>query len=347
MELIILDKDFNDIQTVEVFSSLQWKRNYYTYSTFQLNCSASLFNLFDQGAYLYRKGYELMLIESYELTTSDNGESGLEVKGSSVEKLLDDRIVIGKQTFTGTPGQIVTKLLNDNFILPTDTARKYQFIQLGTIDLTGTSTTLELENDNVGTEIYKFLKNLQKSQRLEFDYLNNRLVYSLWQGLDRTDNQELNTWAVFSDQYENIKNVSYTHDVSDHVNVMYVFKGTAPTVINQQGTYFRRIEASTSVASSTSTTQAVDEKGKQELEKKKVIELVNGDISVNSNLVYRKDYDLGDLVTCIYTDINKIVDKRIESITEVYEKGNIKVTPKFGNDYLTIKQYIEREVNAK
>ena len=36
MELLILDNEFGEIATVEIFSSLQWNRKYYDYGNFEL-----------------------------------------------------------------------------------------------------------------------------------------------------------------------------------------------------------------------------------------------------------------------------------------------------------------------
>ncbi|MEG1462881.1 MAG: hypothetical protein RSC48_07195, partial [Anaerorhabdus sp.] len=79
--------------------------------------------------------------------------------------------------------------------------------------------------------------------------------------------------------------------------------------------------------------------------KNKIIEVINCSILNNDNLLYKRDYDLGDICTIKVRSIDKIVTMRITEIQEVFENGEIKILPKFGDDYITISKFIEREAS--
>ena len=58
--------------------------------------------------------------------------------------------------------------------------------------------------------------------------------FEVWQGLDRTQGQSGNSWAVFSDRYENIQSLSYITDHSSMRNYAYIAgagEGEARTVV--------------------------------------------------------------------------------------------------------------------
>lgn len=343
MELLILDKDFNELSTIDVFSSFQWIRKYYDYGNFQLECEVRYFELLQQGEYLFRKGYELAFIEEIKYQRSSTNEYSIKVSGRFITSLLNDRVVVGEKKFTGTHEEIARQMVNENFINPIDISRKISNLSLKAVKSLGEATTFEMKNDQIGDELNGFLAEKELSQRIDYDYLTNKLCYSVWQGLDRTENQNANSWAVFSDDYDNINDIEYSKDTSDYKNFVYVVGKDNVTVnVNQIKTGERRKEMVTS--SSDADTTALTNKGKQELDKDNQVEVIDCSIISSDRLLYKRDYDLGDLCTVKIRSVDKIVDLRITEVREVYEDGEVTITPKFGDDYITITKFIEREV---
>ena len=344
MELLVLDKDFRELGTVELFSSLQWTRRYYEVGDFELHCSKEFFQLFDEGVYLFRKGYELALIDHVEIERSYTGEVTLKVAGQFVEALLNDRALTGKQSKTGTQEDIARALVNENFINPTDTKRKCLKWKLAPKNNLGTSMTLSYENDYVGDVTYAMLKEKEYSQSLIYNYLDDTLNYVVWQGKDRTDAQSVNSQAVFSDNLENVLDDTYSKDLKEYKNFCYVVgKDNIVVSVDKVGTDHRRRELV--VSDSDADRNILTNEGNMQLGKNKVVEIFDGRISTDANFLYRQDWDLGDLCTFNNTRIGKIANKRITEIREVYEEGNVEIYPKFGDDYITINQKIKREVS--
>lgn len=343
MELLILDKNFNELGTIDVFSSFQWIRKYFDYGNFQLECEVRYFELLQQGEYLFRKDSELAFIEEIKYQRSNTNEYSINVNGRFITSLLNDRVVVGEKKFTGTHEAIARQMINENFITPTDVSRKISNLSLKAVKSLGESTTLEIKNDVIGNELNDFLAEKELAQRIDYDYLTNNLYYSVWQGLDRTENQNANSWAVFSDDYDNINDIEYSKDTSDYKNFVYVVGKDNVTVnVNQIKTGERRKEMVTS--SSDADTTALQNKGKQELDKDNQVEVIDCSIISSDRLLYKRDYDLGDLCTVKIRSVDKIVDLRITEVREVYEDGEVTITPKFGDDYITITKFIEREV---
>ncbi|MEF9968778.1 MAG: hypothetical protein RR766_09705, partial [Longicatena sp.] len=218
------------------------------------------FNLFQEGEYLFRKGYELAFIEEVKYQRSSTNEYSIQVSGRFVTSLLNDRVIVGERKFTGTHEAIARQIITENFINPTDVARKISNLSLSSIKSLGETTTLELKNEDVGDELNDFLAEKELSHRIDYDYLTNKLVYSVWKGLDRTEEQTINSWAVFSDDYDNIADIEYSKDTSDYKNFAYVVGKDDVTInVNQVKLGERRREMITT--SSDDDTTALKNKG--------------------------------------------------------------------------------------
>lgn len=343
MELLVLDNDFNELGTIDVYNSLQWTRKYYDFGDFDLECGINYFDLIQQGTYLFRKGYELAYIEEVKYKRSDDNEYVLHVSGQFISSMLNDRVIVGEKKFTGTHEVIARQMLNENFINPSDVNRKISNLSLAEVRSLGEATTLEVKDDEVGEELNSFLEEKELSQRIDYDYLTNQILYSVWQGLDRTEEQSINTWAVFSDDYDNVADVEYSNDTSDYKNFAYVVgKDNKTITVNNVKLGERRREMI--VSSSDSIDADLRIKGNQELDKEKPVEVIDCTVISNENLLYKRDYDLGDLCTVKIRSINKMANMRITEVREIYEDGEITIVPKFGDDYITITKFIEREV---
>ncbi|MFV0550370.1 MAG: siphovirus ReqiPepy6 Gp37-like family protein [Anaerorhabdus sp.] len=343
MELLILDKEFNELGTIDEFNSLQWTRKYYDFGDFDLECSINFFEMIQQGFYLFRQGYELAYIEEIKYKRSDDNEYVLHVSGQFISSMLNDRVIVGEKKFTGTHEVIARQMLNENFINPNDVNRKISNLSLAEVRSLGEDTTLEIKDDEVGEELNSFLEEKELSQRIDYDYLTNQLLYSVWQGLDRTEEQSINTWAVFSDDYDNVADVEYSNDTSDYKNFAYVVgKDNKTITVNNVKLGERRREMI--VSSSDSVDADLKTKGTQELDKEKPVEVIDCTVISNENLLYKRDYDLGDLCTIKIRSIDKMANMRITEVREIYEDGEVTIVPKFGDDYITITKFIEREV---
>lgn len=340
MELIIFDKNFNELGNIDEYSSLVWHRRYYNYGSFELTCAVSYFDLFSQGYYLFSLGKELAFIESIKYGRSNHNAYHLEVRGRFIISMLDDRVVIDKKTYSGTHEQIARDLMNEHFINPADTQRKINNLSLGNLNNLGVSTTLELNNQVIGDKLQSLLKEKELSHRIDYDYLNNQFKYVVWQGFNRTDNQTINSWALFGEDYDNVSQIDYSKSSERLKNVVYVRGNNINSVVNHCSSGERRKEMV--ITSTENTVNVLNDKGAQELEKLKNVESINCDYILSNNLKYRTDFDLGDVCTIKIKELSKMVDLRITEIKEIYENGTISIEPIFGNDFISIMELIER-----
>ena len=343
IDLFILGSTFQTIDVVDDFYSLVRTRKYYECGNSELQLSIAKIASFRSGAYLYCKSFdELGLLEVVRKERDKKGAQKLIVKGRFAEAILCDRVIESGYTYSGTPETVLRQLVTDYFITPTDMSRARSDIALGDLNGVGTQIDGQIES---GKTVYEAACDLCKPQglsfRLSLDYLNDRLLFSVWQGLDRTSDQEINTPAVFSDDRENITSSEYEENVQDYKNFAYVVgEGDTPitTTVNNvlPGEARRELYVDASgVKREDGVTDAeyialLQQTGIEKLGQYPRVASIKGDVDAQSNLIYREDYDLGD--KCSYIDVADGIqcDDRITAIKEVYEKGKYEVTPTLG-----------------
>ena len=351
MELLVLDDNFDEIGRVDQFYSLQWTPQYYDVGSFELHCSTDLFSIFDVGKYLYRPNYgdkyNLAFIQDIVYTRKSNGAMDLSISGNFIEDLLNDRIIPEEKNYSGTADQIAKQLVTDYFI----STNPYPNLSVDTASTIASTSTISVkyQGKKIGDTIFSLLKEAQMSCCIVYDYLTNTLMFKVWQGLDRTDDQQVNEWAVFSDDFETIKDLSYERDTSKYRNYAIVVGiDDIRQDVDQRsnGELIKELWVKSSLSKkkddgSTMTDAEYKERllqiGKEKLSENNLVETFDGDVDINSSLQYKIDFDIGDLCTCKVHEIGKMAEKRITKIREVYEDGETSITPQFGDDYVALK----------
>lgn len=369
MRVMILDENFNVLGSIGVFKSLIWTRRYYECGMFEMHFSAEYFPLIQNGKYLFRNDRkELGVIRERNYNQSDKGQRTAYSKGYFAESLLNNWIIPLTYNKTGTPEEISRDLVDKNIISPSDSGRKFPHIILGYQKGIGKSVAFQSTGDTMGEKMYSIEQTQEMSHRLVYDYQTNDLTFEVWKGLDRTDTQDVNSWAIFSDSYYNVKNVSYDRDDSDFKNYAYVAgegEGAARTIVEVDGRKdpseerreiyvdARDLQSKYQDASGKEQTYSdaeyqslLRQRGLEKLEEYPVVETVNSDIDADANLVYMKDFDLGDLCTYQNTEMQIECAKRVTEIQEVYEGSKQTLSITFGTgSSSSVKKLIKREVS--
>lgn len=362
MQFIIFDKDFQTIGVIGVFNTLLWYRRYYSPGIFEIHVPAEYFDLINSGKYLYRNDRtELGVIREVGFMRGEKSEKTAYCKGYFAEHLLSNNVIYPTFNKTAIPETLAHSVVEQYIINPADIDRKIENVQLGQPVCGGVSITLQNTGDHVGDRLYDMLKTQEMSQRLVFDYLTNTLTYEVWKGLDRRDTQDVNSWAIFSDAFRNIKNAQYTRDESDYRNFAYVAgegEGAARKIVEvdiRQSPDEERRELWVDARDLQQHSDNVNytdaqyhdilfQRGLEKLADYNAIEKVDSGIDPDANLVYGTDFDLGDLCTYRYSDVNIECSKRITEVQEVLEGVKRTLNVIFGNDSATdFKKIIRKE----
>jgi Siphovirus ReqiPepy6 Gp37-like protein len=234
MELTILNTSFVPIGVIDTFTSLIWKDSYRGFGDFQLIASPTTTNILTQvnsGPYLTLADSEhVMVIENLQIDSDAVDGNKVTVKGRSLETILGRRIIWNPTTLTGDFQTAILKLLNENAINPTVVDRKITKLTFeASTDPFITGSTLPVEKQYFGENLYNVITDLCLAQEVGYKITLNKsgnLVFKLYAGLDRSYGQTDRTTVVFSPQFDNLINSTYTaNDLSSKTVVLTVWKG--------------------------------------------------------------------------------------------------------------------------
>jgi hypothetical protein len=309
-------------------------------------------------------------IETRRLRIDSTGQELLEIKGKFLTSYLRRRINWGQLIFNGKTEELMRKLVNDNCISPTD--RALPNLILGS--LKNFDDTIQYQ-DSYGN-ILSCLESISNTSNLGFkntlDMENQKIIFNVYKGIDRTVNNGAIAPCIFSRDFENILEQEYFDSINNYKNTALI-AGTGEgadrklTAIEQgQGLNRYELYVDARDLQSTKQVEKTDEdgnkttedvpmsdneyipmllqRGKEKLAECYEVQTFDSKINTQGNNIYKKDFDLGDIVTIVDKKWGIQVDTRITEVEEVYEGGKVEINPTFGNNIPTIIDKIKQVV---
>lgn len=319
MEVIVLDKEFRNIAVVDTFESLLWVERFQECGDFELYSPVDLelLQYLQEEFYLWLDGSDqVMIIE--DLTIETNVETGpkMKITGRSLESILDRRIVWSNTDISGNLQQGIRRLLNENVISPAIADRKIDGFMFEESD-DPVITALTCDGQYVGDNLYTLIKTLCENAKIGFRVSlsdDNKFVFKLYAGSDRSYSQLENPYILFSPGFENILNSNYCQSVKTLKNVARVVGEKDENnnlhntidIGNQTGLKRREIfvEASDvqkedengNPIGTTVYTARLYEKGCEVLTENAYTQVFEGEVEPSQPFVYGVDYFMGDVV---------------------------------------------------
>jgi hypothetical protein len=353
MELYIFDKQLNFIGIIDDYSSFRWVRRYNKKGEFELQYSVitEKIQLLQKGNIIYKKGDdEAGCIDYRKLKKDSNGKEVLVVKGKFLTGYLNRRIIFGSENINDTVENTMRTIVNKNCISPTDNNRIINNLILG--NLMGFTETIsyQVSYKNLGDELENLSNTSDLGFKVSFDINNKQLIFNVYKGLDRSINQNANPRAIFSKEFDNVLEQEFTDSSDNYKNVAIVqglsdgYTTKMETVGDSSGidrfeVFVDQSSLSTDIDGGTMTdveySNLLISKGNESLAETKEVQTFESKININSNLRYKIDFDLGDIVTCINNKWGLILNSRIIEVEEIYEsQQQINIT--FGNNIPTL-----------
>lgn len=241
MEVMVLDTEFKMVGIIDTFISLIWTDRYDEAGDFELllPMETPVINVIKEDYYLIiNESEHVMVIEDVYITTDVEEGKRLKITGSSLEKLLDRRIVwnktVFKKKYKGDTTEVVSvpllqdailKLLDENVTsTATMAARQIKnFVYEKSTDEKITKLTIEAQYR--GESIYDIVSSLCKENQIGFKITlndSNQFVFKLYAGADHTYDQIKNPYVLFSPMNDNLFNSTYYKSRSSFKNVALV-----------------------------------------------------------------------------------------------------------------------------
>lgn len=309
---------------------MQWRRRYSRCGTMELHCP---FNPFLQADNIIVKGTEAAIIESIERTyTAEEGDM-LTVLGRFTTAYLARRIIWGQALYTNTREYVMKALV----------AAHDRGLGITPAALQGFPGMIDYQRSY--GNILEEESEIAEDAKLGFYLSHPDLTFYVYAGLDRTAGQTINPQAVFDDGVDSVISSVYYLDTLEYSNVALVGgQGEGAdrlfvTVGNAAGRARRELfvdarDIGPGTAENPVTTEqqlaALATRGAAKLSEAARSESLTHVINPYEPLVYRQDYNLGDVVTLISRRWGLTVDMRITEVNEIYEESGFRIEPTFG-----------------
>ena len=362
MELYVFDKWLNKIGMIDNFTSLRWVRRYYKTGEFELHVDLTLENiaLLARENIIYRKDdSEAGVIEYRNLKKDTEGKEVLVLKGKFITSYLNRRIIWETMVINNTIENAMRILVDANCINPSITDRIIPNFILGNLKELAEMVNYQISYANLEDEIDNLSNISNLGHRLNLDPNLKVLTFEVFKGIDRSVNQSINPRVVFSEEFDNILEQEFTDSLNNFKNLCLIGgigEGTGRRLItvgnsagldryesfNDQKSLSNEVDSV--VMSDTDYNNLLIGKGNETLAESSEIQTFESKVNTSSNLVYKIDYDLGDIVTCISKKWNVTISPRITEIEEVYEEQGQQINPTFGTNIPTLLDKIKQRI---
>ena len=229
-ELYFLDRDLAVVHgPIDRFISLAWREAYDTCGSFTLvlPMDRDLFSAVLSADYLEVRGRRGL--GRVEKVTYSGGDSGgtVTVSGRMAESLLSDRIIPRRTVVSGVLCRAVEAVVAAN-AGPDAGSRAIRGLTVRAAeeltDADGSPLTLDdhVTGRSLDEWLYEVLGAVGASYRIVPDFDAGTLVFEIYRGLDRTQNQSENDFAVFSASFSSAGEFRFVSDGTDSRNVAYI-----------------------------------------------------------------------------------------------------------------------------
>ncbi|MEV2807703.1 siphovirus ReqiPepy6 Gp37-like family protein [Paenibacillus larvae] len=367
----LIDTDFNLLGEVDAYTSLQWIRRWHRPGEVELHIHPFMQNAdkLQEDVILFKasRPQEAAMIKYREITMGEDGEEELIIKGSMLANLIGRRITYppeGKAyDYMNAPIEsIVKQIVKHNCVNPTDKERIIQGLICAPDRGRGEKIQFQTRYKPLGEEIEKLSLMSQMGWEVSLDIENLRYVFDMLTGRNLTADQDVRPPAIFSTAYDNIESQSYISSAIGHKNIAVVAGqgegedrkivtvGTS-TGLNRHEMFVDARDVGTQEEGSEPLSEEqirkmLTDRGHEKLSEVKRVASLEAKILTKSNLTYRKDYDLGDVVTVLNRQWGLIMNTRITEAVEVYEPGGIRVDVTFGNSIPTLAEAVRQKLRS-
>lgn len=343
MEIRVYNPQLQLIGIIDNYVSLIWNRKYSAAGNFELHVPITADNvnyLQIENIIAYPGAIEAGVIEDIRLEESA-GKSDFAVKGRFLESYLDRRLIYGlgmaTYNFSGYLETAMRTLITNAAAIP--------LLELGELQGYSDTVTFQATYQNLLKYESKLADSVGWGFRCVPDFVDKKIVFEIYKGLDHSENQSDRIRVVFSEGFNNLNGAQYTENDQLLKTVCYVGgqgDGDDRTWVTvgdttATGLALREVKLdATDINPNNLTPAQYEDKLRQRGDEL----LKNSDILIqsfeceaipNGNFIYKTHYDLGDIVTLKKDSWGLSMDLRITEMTEIYERNKTIVTPTFGN----------------
>ncbi|MBR5596479.1 MAG: hypothetical protein IKW30_03635 [Lachnospiraceae bacterium] len=351
--IIALDENYQIVALLS-YTNLQWNRKYYEPGSFSLEIPLEQYS--SKYKYIYTKDRpEMGTIEQVNYI-DQKGFRAVYLSGYFLEHELNDHIVYRKSVsnILGGPEWVTYKGNAEDVAFELFNSFKDITVKEGENEIIASLQIESGENlsrgkiseqwrcgEYLGNKIYSTLKPSEMSYRVGYNFEDSKKIFSVWTGLDRTQDQTENNPITFSTRYGNIKNPNILIDKVNYRNACIVDNESENAIYSQavitekeendpvKFCYLQSTVLYSDFSSEDKFIEAMRSEGRSELND--CIKTVNVEFdAMEGSYEYMEDFDIGDKCNVEIPEMEISANAVLIGCYEVIKKGIWSLTLEFG-----------------
>lgn len=326
------------IGIIDAFSSFIWTERYYSPGDYEITIPLTKDNLkmVQKNYYIQRDdSNDIGIVEKIELS-----DEQMIISGRFLTSILGRRIVENQTEFTNESViSIVRSLLSSNMTYPKDSRRQIEMLIYN--DTTGFDEKLSIQF--TGKNILDIISEFSEKYNVGFKIIDNSSDVNLikfkllfYSGKDKSNS------VIFSDKFDNLKSIQYFENLTNLTNAVLVAgegEGSARKKLwvneSESSGLFRYEKFIDSRNTSSNNGQISESDYYGQLKSEGREELITFEKVLNAEVFneyykYRKDYNVGDIVSIEHGRIGlKYKPRIVEVVESVKETGEYTIQPTF------------------
>lgn len=340
---VVMNSSFERLAAIDDYTSFIWTTRYYTSGDFELCIDATAENmaLFVQDYFIVRDDDENVgIVEDIKIQHNDDASDMLIVSGRFLDAIIARRIIADQTTVTGKVSACIEKLLEDNIIDPAIAAR-----QIDNFTIDSYTVNVNMQAQYTGKNLLETISGICETYGIGYKVTLNddhEFVFQLYEGVDRTYDQNVNPWVIFSDKYDNLMSSEYEENYQDIATAVlvagegegldrktaWVTDGSTGIARHEVYKDQRNVRSNDGEITEEEYMQLLEEAGKESLTK--YTTAFAGTVFFD-NIEYKQDVNIGDLCVIENTRWGIYINSRlVEVIESVSEAGDYSIVPTFG-----------------
>lgn len=362
MELYVYSRAMVLLGVIDEITSLIWTRRYWSAGDFKL-----LVPFTDRHAALISKGNLIMRRGDTEaaemryinIRRDTQGVEEIEVQGKFLTGWIGKRIICGQIAAQDTTQSIIRRIVNETVVSPADPARRIPNVLLESEEEDTGSGMIDYTSEafaNALLAIEAAAKAAKLGFKMRTDARAGKHYFTVYAGRNLTAEQGVFSPCIFSPEFDNVTEQEFENSIENLKSTAYVGgEETVPRVVAEVGDGSSGLDREEVFVNATDITKVyrdasdteitrtdaeylacLQERGYSELEQ--YAETLNfaSQINPNANLEYRRDFDLGDRVTCLNRKWGIKINVRVTEVTETYQKNGKEIEITFGESLPTL-----------
>ena len=355
------------IGIIDAAKSIIWRVSYYATGDFEIYAPCTPLNvgLLAAGNYITRPNEKHVgIIEHVEITFDIFDGRMIIASGRMAKAILERRIIyrfadiysISPTILTGNVETAARSVVSDNAIAcPFDLNRNIDALVLGshsgsTKQISGSK---QVTYSNLMTWTNEFLQEYEIGAYIGIN-ANLKLSFNCFEGIDRSvDNTAGNPPVIFSQEFDNLISSKYVYDETK-LKTMALIGGEgegiarfvanvakiAATGINRREFFINASSSSKKYKDEHGDEQTLSDEdyntqlqaiGKQQIAGAEILQTFDGVVNVNNGVYqYKRDFNLGDLVTIQDNEIGLYINTRILEVIETQDDNGYNITANYG-----------------